>query len=187
MDHARGAQVPTTVYTPLEYGACGLSESAAVERFGAEKVEVYHTAFRPLEWAVPQRAEDACYAKLICLLEGEQRIVRLHASNPQPVPKPHPTPRLASPSPSPSPPPSPSPSPPPSPSTSPPPPLLQVGLHVAGPHAGEIVQGFAVAIKMGATKADFDRTVGIHPTVAEGLTTLSTTKRSSESAKPSSC
>ena len=92
MDHARGAQVPTTVYTPLEYGACGLSESAAVERFGAEKVEVYHTAFRPLEWAVPQRAEDACYAKLICLLEGEQRIVRLHASNPQPVPKPHPTP-----------------------------------------------------------------------------------------------
>ena len=51
------AQVPTTVYTPLEYGACGLSESAAVERFGAEKVEVYHTSFRPLEWAVPQRAE----------------------------------------------------------------------------------------------------------------------------------
>ena len=31
-------QVPTTVYTPLEYGACGLSESAAVERFGAEQV-----------------------------------------------------------------------------------------------------------------------------------------------------
>ena len=31
-------QVPTTVYTPLEYGACGLSESSAVERFGAEQV-----------------------------------------------------------------------------------------------------------------------------------------------------
>ena len=51
------AQVPTTVYTPLEYGACGLSEEAAVEKYGAEGVEVYHTAFRPLEWAVPQRAE----------------------------------------------------------------------------------------------------------------------------------
>ena len=41
--------------------------------------------------------------------------------------------------------------------------------------------------KQGATKADFDRTVGIHPTVAEGLTTLSTTKRSSQSAKAASC
>ena len=89
--------MPTTVYTPLEYGACGLSEEAAVEKYGAESVEVYHTAFRPLEWAVPQRGEDACYAKLLTLPAEGHRIV---------------------------------------------------GLHVAGPHAGEIVQGFAVAIKM---------------------------------------
>ena len=62
-----------------------------------------------------------------------------------------------------------------------------VGLHICGPNAGEMTQGFAVALKCGATKADFDRTVGIHPTVAEGLTTLSTTKRSSQSAKTASC
>jgi glutathione reductase (NADPH) len=47
-----------------------------------------------------------------------------------------------------------------------------VGLHVVGLDAPEIVQGFAVAIKAGATKADFDATVGIHPTAAEELVTL---------------
>ena len=41
-----------------------------------------------------------------------------------------------------------------------------VGLHYLGPEAGEVVQGFAVAMKMGATKEDFDNTVGIHPTRA---------------------
>ena len=47
-----------------------------------------------------------------------------------------------------------------------------IGLHVVGPDAGEIVQGFAVAIKAGATKAMFDATVGIHPTSAEELVTM---------------
>lgn len=47
-----------------------------------------------------------------------------------------------------------------------------LGLHMAGEDAAEITQGFAVAIKMGATKADFDATVGIHPTAAEELVTL---------------
>ena len=47
-----------------------------------------------------------------------------------------------------------------------------VGLHVVGPEAGEIVQGFAVAIKLKATKADFDATIGIHPTAAEELVTM---------------
>lgn len=47
-----------------------------------------------------------------------------------------------------------------------------IGLHVVGDDAGEIVQGFAVAMRMGATKADFDRTVGIHPTSAEELVTM---------------
>ncbi|CAM5212046.1 glutathione-disulfide reductase [Oligella ureolytica] len=42
-----------------------------------------------------------------------------------------------------------------------------VGLHMVGDDAGEITQGFAVAIKAGATKADFDGTIGIHPTAAE--------------------
>ncbi len=42
-----------------------------------------------------------------------------------------------------------------------------LGLHMIGPHAAEIMQGFAVAVTMGASKADFDRTLAIHPTLAE--------------------
>ena len=62
-----------------------------------------------------------------------------------------------------------------------------VGLHYVGPDAGEITQGFAVAIKMGATKKDFDETVGIHPTVAEEFTIMDVTKRSGKSALKSGC
>ena len=47
-----------------------------------------------------------------------------------------------------------------------------IGLHMVGPDAGEIVQGFAVAMKAGATKAMFDSTIGIHPTVAEEFVTM---------------
>jgi glutathione reductase (NADPH) len=49
-----------------------------------------------------------------------------------------------------------------------------VGMHMVGPEAGEIIQGFAVAIKMGATKADFDATIGVHPTSAEEFVTMRT-------------
>ena len=42
-----------------------------------------------------------------------------------------------------------------------------VGVHMVGPDAGEIIQGIAVALKCGATKAQFDATIGIHPTTAE--------------------
>jgi glutathione reductase (NADPH) len=47
-----------------------------------------------------------------------------------------------------------------------------VGIHVIGLGADELIQGFAVALKMGARKADLDRTVAIHPTAAEELVTL---------------
>ena len=47
-----------------------------------------------------------------------------------------------------------------------------VGLHMVGAEAGEIVQGFAVAMKAGATKAQFDTTLGIHPTAAEEFVTM---------------
>ena len=47
-----------------------------------------------------------------------------------------------------------------------------VGCHVAGPGADEMLQGFAVAIRMGARKADLDDTVAIHPTAAEELVTM---------------
>lgn len=47
-----------------------------------------------------------------------------------------------------------------------------VGLHMVGADAGEVVQGFAVAMKAGATKAVFDSTIGIHPTAAEEFVTM---------------
>ena len=47
-----------------------------------------------------------------------------------------------------------------------------VAAHMVGPDAGEIIQGLSVAIKAGATKADFDRTIGIHPTAAEEFVTM---------------
>jgi len=47
-----------------------------------------------------------------------------------------------------------------------------VGLHMVGADAGEIVQGFAVALRAGATKALFDSTIGIHPTAAEEFVTM---------------
>jgi glutathione reductase (NADPH) len=47
-----------------------------------------------------------------------------------------------------------------------------VGAHMIGPDAGEVIQGLAIAIKLGATKAQFDATLGIHPTVAEEFVTM---------------
>jgi glutathione reductase (NADPH) len=47
-----------------------------------------------------------------------------------------------------------------------------VGCHVIGAGADEMLQGFAVAVKMGATKRDFDETVAIHPTSAEEFVTM---------------
>ncbi|KAL6055650.1 Thioredoxin reductase 1, cytoplasmic [Balamuthia mandrillaris] len=128
--------VPTTVFTPLEYGAIGYSEEAAIAKFGEENIEVYHTYYKPLEWTVSHRDDNACYVKLVCNLADNERVI---------------------------------------------------GFHVLGPNAGEVTQGFAVAIRCGATKNDFDMTVGIHPTVAEEVTTLSVTKRSGEEAQKKGC
>ena len=47
-----------------------------------------------------------------------------------------------------------------------------LGVHMVGAEAGEIIQGFAVALKCGATKRQFDATIGIHPTTAEEFVTL---------------
>ncbi|MEP1471188.1 MAG: glutathione-disulfide reductase [Halieaceae bacterium] len=47
-----------------------------------------------------------------------------------------------------------------------------VGVHMMGPDAGEIIQGIAIALKAGATKATFDSTIGIHPTAAEEFVTM---------------
>ena len=131
--------VPTTVFTPLEYGCVGLTEEAAIAAYGDANVEVYHQYFTPLEWRVVTSARRKCqegYAKLIVHSADANRVV---------------------------------------------------GLHITGPNAGEMVQGFAVAMRCGATKDDFDATVGIHPTCVEMLTTMDITKRSGESPKVKAC
>ncbi|XP_052780440.1 thioredoxin reductase 1, cytoplasmic-like [Mya arenaria] len=129
-------KVATTVFTPIEYGCIGYSEEDAAKEFGEGNIEVYHTNFHPLEWTVAQRENNACYAKLICLIPDDMRVI---------------------------------------------------GFHVIGPNAGEITQGFAVAMKLNATKADFDSTIGIHPTCAEVMTVLDVTKRSGGDISQSGC
>ena len=47
-----------------------------------------------------------------------------------------------------------------------------LGCHIVGPAAGEMIQLAGIAVKMGATKADFDRTMAVHPTMAEELVTM---------------
>lgn len=47
-----------------------------------------------------------------------------------------------------------------------------IGAHMLGPDAGEIIQGIGIAIKAGASKSDFDQTIGIHPTTAEEFVTM---------------
>jgi len=128
--------VPTTIFTPLEYGAIGFSEEDAVAKFGADNVEVYHTFYKPLEWTVAEREDNTCYLKVVCNKADNERVI---------------------------------------------------GYHVLGPNAGEVTQGFGVAIRCGATKQDFDLTVGIHPTCGEEATTMNVTKSSGESAEKTGC
>ncbi|XP_067931180.1 thioredoxin reductase 1, cytoplasmic-like [Watersipora subatra] len=130
------SNIATTVFTPLEYGCIGLSEEEALAKYGAEDLEVYHSHFTPLEWTVPHREENACYAKLICVKSLKEKVV---------------------------------------------------GFHILGDQAGEITQGFSVAMRCGATKADFDATIGIHPTSAEIFTTLDITKSSGKNALKTGC
>ncbi|EFO96052.1 hypothetical protein CRE_26919 [Caenorhabditis remanei] len=120
-------QIPTTVFTPLEYGCCGLAEEDAVKKYGKENIIIYHNVFNPLEYTISERMDkDHCYLKLICLRNEEEKVV---------------------------------------------------GFHILTPNAGEITQGFGIALKLSAKKADFDRLIGIHPTVAESFTTLTLEKK----------
>lgn len=128
--------VPTTVFTPLEYGCVGLSEEEAMDEYGSENVEVYHTYYRPLEFNIADVNSDRCYIKVICDRDGDQ-IVR--------------------------------------------------GLHFVGPHAGEVLQGFAVAVKCGLSYSQLRSSVGIHPTCAEELTRMSVTKRSGLDPRAAGC
>ncbi|EFC42180.1 thioredoxin reductase [Naegleria gruberi] len=113
-------KVPTTVFTPVEYGSCGLTEEEAVKRYGAENLTIYKKSYYVLEYEPPAR-ECQAFVKLICNELDNERVL---------------------------------------------------GFHYVGPNAGEVTQGFAVAMRCNATKEDFDDTVGIHPTCAETIVKL---------------
>ena len=136
--------VPTTVFTPHEYGAIGLAEEDALAVYGDGNIVVYHGQFVPLEDAIPKmhnfeaygREYPWSYAKLVCNKADNNRVL---------------------------------------------------GFHVLSPNAGEITQGYAVAVKMGATKDDIEATIGIHPTCSEAITMLAITKDSGVDITPGGC
>ncbi|XP_075039747.1 thioredoxin reductase 3 [Mixophyes fleayi] len=74
--------VPTTVFTPMEYGCCGYPEEKAIDLFGEESLEVYHTLFWPLEWTVPGRDNNTCFAKIICNKLDNERVIGFHVLGP---------------------------------------------------------------------------------------------------------
>lgn len=62
-----------------------------------------------------------------------------------------------------------------------------LGLHYLGPNAGEVMQGYAVAMKLGMKMSDLKRTIGIHPTCSEEFVMLKVTKSSGEDFEKHGC
>uniref|UniRef100_A0A674GBD3 Glutathione reductase n=1 Tax=Taeniopygia guttata TaxID=59729 RepID=A0A674GBD3_TAEGU len=164
--------IPTVVFSHPPIGTVGLTEEEAVAIHGKDNVKIYNTSFTPLYHAVTQR-KVKCVMKLVCAGKEEKvsagqlgdsgdhgwlsscpHVVSSWAGIQFSHPKPKSSPWILGPT---------------YPLASSP---KVVGLHMQGLGCDEILQGFAVAIKMGATKADLDNTVAIHPTSAEELVTL---------------
>ncbi|KAL8726753.1 MAG: hypothetical protein Q9181_005939 [Wetmoreana brouardii] len=113
--------IPSVVFAHPELGSIGLSEPAAVEKYGKENIKIYKTNFTAMYYALmPAEAKAPTSYKLVCAGE-EEKIV---------------------------------------------------GMHIVGSGSSEMLQGFGVAVKMGARKRDFDSCVAIHPTSAEELVTM---------------
>ena len=126
VDHAL---VASAVFTQPELGHIGLSEEDAR---AAGPVEIYATAFRPMQQAFAG-GEEQVLMKLV--VQPETRRV--------------------------------------------------LGCHIVAPQAGELIQMVAIAITMGATKEDFDRTMAVHPTMAEELVTMRKPVRRDHGQAPS--
>ncbi len=111
--------VPSAIFTTPEAATVGMTEEAAIEKYGEDDIHVYRSRFRSMYYTLPNKDEKTLM-KLI-----------VHKSNDK-----------------------------------------VLGAHMVGDAAAEIIQGVAIALKMGATKADFDATVGIHPSSAEEFVTM---------------
>jgi pyruvate/2-oxoglutarate dehydrogenase complex dihydrolipoamide dehydrogenase (E3) component len=171
----RNEDVPVTVFTPLEYGFVGLSEEEAVEKYGRGGIDVHHARFQPLQWQLNfAREEASCYAKYIVVPgEGDRyvctcvrcmhlfsfSIFSFSSFNAILFMCTHTHTHTS----------------------------RVVGIHFAGPHAGEVLQGFAVAFTSGITKEHMLNAVGIHPTTAEELVSITATYSNGEDPKKTSC
>ena len=78
--------VPTTVFTPLEYGAIGLTEVDAKTKFGADNIDTYHTKFKALEWSFHKfdavAESERCYVKVLVNKTDNNRVVGFHICSP---------------------------------------------------------------------------------------------------------
>ena len=120
--------IPNAIYTPTEYAYAGLSENAALYRFGKECVEVYQGFFLPLE-SISLKDKTECFVKAVVYKTKN----------------------------------------------------LIIGLHIFGPQASEIIQGFAAAIKLGMTINQINALVGVSSTNANEVIKIS--NRSNEIVK----
>ena len=117
------SNIPTVVFAHPEVGTIGLTEPAAIDKYGKHSIKIYHTRFTPMFYhfhpAEEKKLQPTEY-KLIC--QGNEEKI--------------------------------------------------VGMHILGAGSSEMMQGFGVAVKMGARKKDFDACVAIHPTSAEEIVTM---------------
>jgi pyruvate/2-oxoglutarate dehydrogenase complex dihydrolipoamide dehydrogenase (E3) component len=74
--------VPTTVFTPLEYGSCGYSEEEATKKFGEDNIEIYLISFTPLEHEFTHRDTNRSFMKVICHKQEEEKVVGFHYCGP---------------------------------------------------------------------------------------------------------
>ena len=74
--------VPTTILTPLEYGCVGLTEEEAIAQYGTQNLKVYIQNSTPFEWTIAHHLDNKCYAKLITVLNENQRVVGFHFLGP---------------------------------------------------------------------------------------------------------
>lgn len=71
--------VPTTVFTPLEYGCCGYDEQTAKDKFGCDNISTWHTAFQPLEWQYNKMRPESHMAYVKILEEkSSNKVVGFH-------------------------------------------------------------------------------------------------------------
>lgn len=168
--------IPTTVFTDPEYGCCGYSQEAAEDKFGKENIDCTVSRFGVLETAthftekLPPRKSN-CFDYFLPSDDATVATDAIHTAyaedKGEDSRKRLEQPCLAK--------------------------LIYlksgavdsadvlVGFHYVGPNAGEITQGFSLALKKGVNRGDFDCLVGIHPTAAEEFTSLKISLNSKQS------